>query len=213
MCQILNPEVLDFQWDETNSEFSASAEHPLIIENKGLGYQIECHLIDFVHHHGSFLRYKILPKYDPMQTKSSYKNNGWKRSRRKAYYGSTRHFLTSLFNDNLEEQGFVIYQQKILILNQYINLVINQDIGYETNRDSLLSPGPLLSQMVLSFPNYLAVKYQYNMSILKMEKTSVLIDIFGHLYDSYAIQKYGHWIKQRFADTLPLDYLPDKPLR
>jgi hypothetical protein len=213
MCQILNPEVLNFQWDETKGEFSASSEHPILIDNKGLGYHIQCYLIDFENSRDSFLRYKILPKYNHMQSKSSFQNKKWQKERRDAYYGSTRHFLTSLFEDHITEQGFEIYHHNNLILNSLGKIVFNKDYAQETNRDSLLKPGPLLSQKILSFSNYLVVKYHYKTSLLKMEKPSVLIDIFGHLYDSYAIKKFGHWTKLRFADTLPIDYFPDKRSR
>ena len=111
------------------------------------------------------------------------------------------------------EQGFEIYQQKPLTLNRLGQIVFDRNNVHETNRDSLLKPGPFLSQMILSFPNYIVVKYHYKISLLKMEKPSVFINMFGHLYDSYAIKKYGHWTKIRFADTLPLDYLPDKSSR
>ena len=106
-----------------------------------------------------------------------------------------------------------MFSQNNLILNNRGEIVFNSDHLAEVNRDSLLLPGPLLSQKYFTFPKLLAVKYHFKVSLLKMEKSSVLIDLFGHLYDSYAIKKFGCWTKVRFADTLPVDYLPDKSYR
>ena len=46
-CRILNPWVIDFDFDKSTKKLTATASQPIEIENKALGYQINCSLQSF----------------------------------------------------------------------------------------------------------------------------------------------------------------------
>ncbi len=116
-CRILNPEVLDFR-TESNGTFSASVRRPLQIENLALGYHIEYYLSLFLLEEsapasatflpGPLLTFEGEPKYTELKPSSPDDTVRWKEHRREAFNGSFRHFLVSLFNRDLEREGFII---------------------------------------------------------------------------------------------------------
>lgn len=106
--KILNPEVLQFDYDSNNQTFYAKARGPLIIENEALGYKIEYALEGYSH---SYADQKIIyfgyPKFIEMKG-GKMKRKKWKRQREAAYHGSPQHFLKSIFNQTAEADGYMI---------------------------------------------------------------------------------------------------------
>jgi hypothetical protein len=48
------------------------------------------------------------------------------------------------------------------------------------------------------------------MSVIKLTQDQVTITKSGQAYDKLAIINYGRWAEERFAEELPLDYVPEK---
>jgi TonB-dependent SusC/RagA subfamily outer membrane receptor len=105
-CKILNPGIINLDYDKKTSTLTASAPDFLEIENKALGYKIKYLLADFklsnkdgltekVHYEGSALFEEM--KGGPVQQRR------WKKSRQEVYEGSPMHFLRSVFNSSPEE--------------------------------------------------------------------------------------------------------------
>jgi hypothetical protein len=101
-CKILNPEIIDLDYDKKNSTLTASADGFLQIENDALGYKIKYLLTDFtltnqqanaekVHYEGSAL-------FEEMKG-SSAEQRRWKKRREGVYENSPMHFLRSLAAD------------------------------------------------------------------------------------------------------------------
>ena len=86
--EILNPEILDLS--ESDGTLVASAETPLLIENRALGYRIEHHLHHFVvdgeetWQDGESFFIKMTPENEKQARK-------WEKNRLKAYRGSAQH--------------------------------------------------------------------------------------------------------------------------
>jgi len=110
-CKILNPELLDFSYDEANSLLNASSVDFLVIENSALGYKIKYLLKNFAltfaedgthtfSYSGSVLFEAM--KGSPGQQKE------WQRRRQEVYEGSQMHFLRSAIEGNMELDGFRI---------------------------------------------------------------------------------------------------------
>ncbi|WP_297098114.1 carboxypeptidase-like regulatory domain-containing protein [uncultured Draconibacterium sp.] len=120
--EILNDSVLIFNRDEM--KFVAKTNEPLIVLNHILGYKIKIILEEF-----SVIAFdgpngKQLPLnsmngrevteftgyyyFEPLENYSSEKAENYRVNRHDAYYGSCRHFLKSIYDNDLEMQGFKI---------------------------------------------------------------------------------------------------------
>lgn len=106
-CIIKNPKTLSFHYNDTSYVLTAETSEPLIIENKALGYKVYYDLSYFVHYAGrtSYSGYTRFEETTPTNNKEQ---KTWKSNREKAYYGSLTHFMHSLVNKELAEDGFVV---------------------------------------------------------------------------------------------------------
>ncbi len=105
---IKNQKSLKFSYDKKNRFLKVKAPQTLIIENKNLGYTIQYNLINF---EADFK--KQMTSY--LGT-SFFKENNSKKTiilnRMNAYKGSLMHFFRSLYNNELEKEGFVVNHAK-----------------------------------------------------------------------------------------------------
>jgi len=118
--EILNDSVLYFR--STKKEFIAYTNEPLIIINKVLGYKTKLTMNRFrvirtEYPNGPKLKLNSVKGEDYIQISGFYfyeelKTNSLKeilayqKNRRNRYFGSDRHFLKSVYNDNSKLQGF-----------------------------------------------------------------------------------------------------------
>jgi GWxTD domain-containing protein len=201
-CAILNPEVLDLSVNKETGEFRASAEKPLQIENRSLGYAIEFYLTDFTFKGAEYFVYVGKPKFTPLACEDEKEERAWQKNRLKTYEGSLRHFLATLARGRMKEDKFFVY-------NVLSALQTNELYQQKFDADDFISPTAIPHEWELSFSNFLLVKYKDTNSWLKLNQDFAIFNTQGHLYDAYAINKYGYWARQRFADELPWDYSPD----
>jgi hypothetical protein len=107
-CEILNPKVLHFEFDNQSRKLEAFAKEPLRIRHKRLGYMIIYDLVSF----------KIEKNIVTFLGYTQYKNlKGGKRKKRKwdqarvtVYNGSRIHFFKALAEKKLTEEGFIVNQ-------------------------------------------------------------------------------------------------------
>lgn len=266
-CEILNPEVLHFEYNTKEQILNAFARRPIQIKHKSLGYSIIYELEDFerTKTHVTYLGYS---RYKELKG-GKRKQKRWKENRLKAYNGSTTHFFKTVLNNKFKEEGFGVNQFKripnpkrpseeeiriarsIIIAN---NGIINfsrkiknplnaldsalvtirkkklpkfVDVIYKTQ----LSHNEIITfknaTYTFSFDDYLSVFYTkekeelgYLRRIRKNRKPSVQtssliprnkpikIDIKGILVNPLALFYEGYWSYEKFADSLPLDYIP-----
>lgn len=106
-CVIVNPQVLEVQMLDSTSNYSVTAEDILYIENNALGYRIGYLLDEFRFVNGQ----KMLvgnAKFEEMEPHSRRQFRKWKEAREEAYKGSLQHFLNSLIEGRLEQEGFLV---------------------------------------------------------------------------------------------------------
>jgi hypothetical protein len=107
-CVIKNYDVIRFRNSKKDNELTASAFEPLIIENNALGYRIKYQLEGFSYNFKERLIYYIgYPLFEEMEGNSR-KTDRWLSRREDAYFGSTMHFMRSLFRNQLAEDGFEV---------------------------------------------------------------------------------------------------------
>lgn len=109
-AKLLNDSALVF-FDEEQG-FRAGASEPLIIESSGLGYIIRAELKDF-----------LITKNDTSISETGayvatyhfteHEKNKYRRNRIKAYFNSSEHFLKSLYQNSLLENGYEIKKETL----------------------------------------------------------------------------------------------------
>jgi len=111
-CTIENKDVLRFHYYRKSKRLVVSAVEPLIIVNKALGdtveYRFGAFSYDFsngqVQFYGFVFFREMPPTYNGQQ-------RVWERARQRAYLGSMRHFMRSLYQGRLQQEGFLILHQ------------------------------------------------------------------------------------------------------
>jgi hypothetical protein len=108
-CNLLNPEVVKFKFNPKTNRLRVFSTEKLVFENKTLGYKIYYLLtkfeLDFNTKSFSFRGYPLFEELKPKKTKDL---NKWAQARNETFKGSIRHFIRSLYADQLEQEGFEI---------------------------------------------------------------------------------------------------------
>ena len=119
-CKILNPEVLDINFDRVTRLLTASSSGEyLIIENPDLGYRIKYKLADFAYRDtiAPMVKYSGHVRFEQMDGKPADMRR-WEKARYEAYKNSAMHFYRALLADRLDEEGFKA-EQYIVFQNPY----------------------------------------------------------------------------------------------
>ncbi|MFA4866564.1 MAG: carboxypeptidase-like regulatory domain-containing protein [Pedobacter sp.] len=117
-CKILNPQVLNIDYDVTKSLLTITTTEFLIVENKALGYRLKYMLDNFEYNSRTRIIYfSGHPFFEELKA-SGAKQKKYIDKRETAYYGSSQHFFRSLYAGNTIEQGFII-NKMIKIPNPY----------------------------------------------------------------------------------------------
>lgn len=220
-CTILNPETIEFT--TMGDTLIAMDAHPLIIENRALGYRVHVVLAEFTWNlardAGQFL---IYPYFEELTDSGTGVREQWAENREKAFNGSIRHFFRSLIRAETHAEAFTMYSGSIAKLTSgQGHRVVDEDFGI--NRDSLRG------YVEISFPGDVMVEYgdrdtdpfrttdprnprrqttargvpPLKVSIVRMTGTSVVLDTSGNLFDPLSIEVAGDWALRRIESLLP----------
>lgn len=229
-CNILNPEMLDFTYDDETETLTASSVDFLNIENEVLGYRIKYLITNFtysdkdlsskkLHYEGSVLFEEL--KGTPSQEKN------WQRARLQVYKGSAMHFLRSLQNKRLDEEGFRVLQfaNPQHRSGKKSNPVL---LNYPLNEDEMVSKTdqPGISALGCDFDSF-HITYNedhrfpkrgqmniidnpgnHEITILNFNTPYALFDHNGAWLDPNSVSYRGAWGNCRVAELLPVDYAP-----
>ena len=106
-CKIKNHKALHFLAQE-NNEISVTADEPLVIENKALGYTITFQLEFFRYNVSTgYCTYLGFPFFQSMQGSANIQEK-WNKKRTEAYEGSMMHFMRSVYLNRINEEGFEV---------------------------------------------------------------------------------------------------------
>jgi hypothetical protein len=209
LCRILNPQVLDFSYEEDASRLVATAREPLEIENLALGYRFQCVIVLFTQSPQSF-QYLGFTGFRPLVSQSAEEMDRWKANRRIAYYGSKRHFLQALMKKRIKEEGFEVNG----VRREWLVSALLRPYGYSVDVNALLSAGDASYEKKMTFQDLLQVVYtranRPQISLLEMNGLSVSIFSNGLTANPLGLYTYGFWSTQRGAEMLPLDYEPEQ---
>jgi len=236
-CKILNPDLLDFDYDSSTWVFSASTSDFLVIENNALGYKIRYLLtgltsdgktgIDFFEGQAEFEELKG----------SKAQERKWQKNRLKVYLGSSMQFLRSAISNDLTDEGF-----RVLRLIRKLS-PDSQGLGRNRYEETLVT-SPYLSvndfvertdvtgEYALAFDDCLYVLYAKkwvhkaikekpaghtsstdifddpDATTLIFQEKYIYFDTNGIIINPQSVLFDGKWGKSGVADLLPVDYVP-----
>jgi hypothetical protein len=222
-CDLLNPKVLRFDsgwW----KGLEARSVAPLRIENRALGYRIRYALKEF-DKSGSVVKWDGDPHFEEMTPSDSAEAARWRANRRKAYYGSLRHFLRALIDDRLDEEGFDI--ERIPRASAFRD-VARAD-RFPASRKHVLD-GRTDSTYRMDFRGRLQVLYRnepetrgylrwqhrhsrvprsVQTSWIELNDPPAHVDRYGEIVEPYGATVYGYFAyEQRISGLLPREYRP-----
>jgi CarboxypepD_reg-like domain len=230
-CKILNPEIIDLDYDEATNTLTGSSNDFIEIQNDALGYKIKYLLTNFtlnnkdrnaktIHYEGSALFENM--KGTPSQERR------WQKRRQEVYEGSAMHFLRSALNDRIAEEGFRVLQ---LVSNPdpqkaQSTKMIQTLMSFPLKKDEIVKPTDQEGIYALGC-DYDALHITYNKNhhfrskaqlahledpsntettILSFIKPYVFFDKNGGIVDPNSLSFTGAWGRNRVASLLPVDY-------
>ncbi|WP_197429350.1 carboxypeptidase-like regulatory domain-containing protein [Winogradskyella endarachnes] len=199
-CKILNEDDLLLKYDKGNKALYASSKVVLKIKNKALGYLITYDLMDFEVN----FRYADLNSLTFTVSSVTFfgtsffkeledsKKSKIEKNRSEVYKGSVQHFMRSLYNKNLREEGYFIFSDGFVVDEwSYFNVesLVNSDFKKVTLKDkvSILYNKDFQSELLLEIDEF-------------------YVDIYGNYTPIIGLFFGGAMGSQRVGDTVPLDY-------
>ncbi|MCF0058733.1 carboxypeptidase-like regulatory domain-containing protein [Dyadobacter sp. CY356] len=233
-CKLLNPDALITVFDVEKQTLTVTAKEPLLIENPELGYKISFLLIAFVmNKEAKYSSYLGYPHFELMDGSDNQKQE-WAEKRQQAYLGSTMHFVRSLRDQKLQQEGFRV-SRPVEGLSVYAAeaSVNGRPRVTKSTRFEDVSYGEYLSfpenQAKLEFKGFLQVVYlremedleyvysktsddlrkaSYQTSIISLRDPSVFLQENGSFDKPLGITFEGYWSWDKVGDMLPYDYYP-----
>jgi hypothetical protein len=213
LCRLTNPECVDFAYDKESGVLSATASDALEIINEALGYRIKTVLMQFSYGHGR-CEYVVKPMFEELPARNEEERRRWQRRRLEAYRGSFRHFYQALVRLRLKEEGFAVGA-----VHSPADRAHYAYVGKEAQQ-KLFSPGDFPGETKLHFGKFLQVVY-YNesdessyapaqTSCLEALTDTVIVYEPGYTGQEGVLVRYGRWARDRMAEDLPFDYIPEE---
>lgn len=220
-CSIKNPEMLKFFYSKRKGRLKVLADDAIVIQNDALGYIIKYQLDSFVHEYNTDVTvYTGFPLFEEMAVADTAQQLKWAEARKKAYNGSVLHFMRSLYDMQLSEEGFEI--QFIIKIKDNDTALKLKDFYGALNFQATDSVSP-----VKIMPNQLSLgviyrnekpseeyvkeneneptKFQFS-TLNFQPKQEISIEQNGYYFEQNDLTFSGYWSWMRIGDALPYDY-------
>lgn len=220
-CNLLNHEVIKFNYNKKEGRLIAVAKEPLQIMNKALGYKIQYDLEGFEYNFNKQLLFFYGFQFFTELEGRKGKQNRWHKKRVNAYTGSMMHFMRSLYTNTLEQEGFTVNRmyklpnvekqrvQKIMRERFKANtnnlIILNADGSYGNKYDSSEFYNKIINQ-----PNEFA--YLINTPLTADSLVQKTDSGFVNLqFNNYLVisNKYKNFPKEYFANSFRAMYSPE----
>ena len=179
-CRLINPEVLSF--NQTTDRLIATANEPLLIDNKALGYRIKFQLDQFIYEYDSYqIAYEGNPVFEAMRPVNAKESERWAENRKKAYLGSMMHFARALYRRQVSQEGFA-FQRVIERKNRSGDLL---RIGLPGNT-TVTFPSLSNDRQVISLP---MASYGALLDTIRSTDTQPVIAFKGLIHVTYAKER------------------------
>ena len=220
-CNIKNKEVLKFYYYRRSKRLKIIATAPLEIVNDALGYSIKYALDSFVHEYNTQVSlYTGYPLFQEMQTNEPAQMEKWNAARKTAYNGSILHFMRSMYQKKLREEGFEIQfivknndkESAIPLKNFYAAVNYNMDDSTKTvdifprqKEVAVIYKNETPSDLYMAANADASSKFQLStLSFLPDE--SLIIEENGYYFEQNDIIINGYWAWEKVGDMVPYDF-------
>jgi hypothetical protein len=217
-CEILNPEALHFYYTKKRNRLKVLAKEDLWIVNKALGYKIRYQLDSFSYDYNSKVsQYTGSPLFEEMDSTREVKTQ-WVKNRARTYLGSRLHFMRSLYDSTVKNEGFIVEKlddndpkntrgQEITDL--YDSSLFSRDSGVA----EIGWNGHYRVSYKKVFPDKQFIQ-EYNLPANSRAQVTLLnvddgfvIEENGYFYPQYDVINSGYWAWKKVAEALPYDYI------
>ncbi|EAZ83214.1 carboxypeptidase-like regulatory domain-containing protein [Algoriphagus machipongonensis] len=224
--EIQNPWVLDFELVKVKRSpnyIHATADQPLIVENKALGFEIEYYLQDYRFYKGKSLYYG-LAYFKEINSKDSLIQKSKDDLKESSYLGSSRHFFRSLLVREVEKEGFIIYRKNQHFFNELRTNVLQEELGKSVDfvsQDSIRRIPLRNGNFRVIFPDDYEIHYQkkswrneyysdyyHPISWITAPRGYFDVDRNGIVIDPTQVELSGYMGRQRLGRFLPYDFKP-----
>jgi hypothetical protein len=220
-CNIKNPEKLHFFFYRKKNKLKITSEEPIMVENRALGYLIHYALDSFTYAYETQTAfYTGNPLFEELVPSDDVQRQTWVNNREKAYRGSILHYMRSLFQKRIVEEGFqtqyiLNYQGRDTALpfkNIYGSLNYQKDDSLQ-----VVSINPAQRRLVILYLNekpeqgFLAdnpgERSDFEYSVLTLQPGEpIYVEQNGFYYDQADITMSEYWGWSKVADQLPYNY-------
>lgn len=223
-CTIKNKEALKFYFSKKRNRLKVLAAEPVLIENPALGYNIKYTLDSFTYDYNtSVSTFTGYPLFEEMTSTVAAITEDWHAARMKAYNGSILHFMRSVYNKQLTEQGFEIQflvkvndaDSAIKLPNFYGAINYNKD-----DSTQIVEFSPNQPDMAVLYKNekpdtaFLSANddapKDFELSVVNIAPSqNIAIEQNGFYYDQSDMTATGYWAWEKAGDMLPYDFKPE----
>ncbi len=203
------------------SELKAYTTAPLIVDLPKLGYKLHVDLVDFdVKNSTKGTRCSFLAFYYFQSYKSTNQSNAkkYELNRQEAYYNSSQQFCRCLYKQNLEQNGYKLYEKtinentkeneyKLIYIKGFIKPIENNEmqiLGLKNKEFIILYNSKIKKLSNNSFP---INNYNYKKSIIYFLNDTCTIRKNGTIPDN-SILFGGEISKHKVGSFLPDNYIP-----
>ncbi len=221
-CYIKNKEALKFFYYKRTKRLKILATAPLEIVNDALGYTIKYELDSFVYEYNTQVSlYTGYPLFQEIQPGSTEQTEKWAAARKVAYNGSILHFMRSMYQKKLKEEGFEI--QFIVNKNDKETAIPLKDfygaVNYKMEDSSnILDILPRQKEVAVIYKNeespalYVEANPEasskFQLSVISfLPGESLNIEQNGFYYEQNDITISGYLAWEKVADMLPYDFI------
>lgn len=220
-CVIKNPQVLRFYYFKRRRTLKVTSKEPLIVENYALGYQLTFAIDSLVNNFETrtsmFIGNPLFEEMDGTPEQEIL----WSRNRREIYYGSALHFMRSLYEKKLQQDG---YELKFIFKTPTEEIPVTVRDVYSAlhySKDSVgtIHLAPVESEVAVIYHRarpeveYLMLEPSANKNFqistfVFDPKAPISVEKNGYYYPQEGLITNGYLGFKKIADMLPYDYMP-----
>lgn len=215
-CVLHNPEALRFFYTKKRNRLKVTAKEDLLITNYALGYTMRYQLDSFSYDYNTKIsQYTGSPLFQEIDSTEAVQE-AWKKNRAKTYLGSRLHFMRSLFDSTVTEEGFIV--EKLEDDPQSVKGTIVKDLynGEQYIADSTdvsigwtgryrISYKPVFPDKRFLQEYKLPANTRMQVTLLSLTNGFV-IEENGYFYDQYDVINTGYWAWKKLSELLPYNY-------
>ncbi|MBL0182196.1 MAG: carboxypeptidase-like regulatory domain-containing protein [Chitinophagaceae bacterium] len=220
-CTVKNKETLHFFYYKRKNRLKILADAPVEIVNNALGYSIKYTLDSFTHEYNTQVsQYTGYPLFRELEPLNDEQKNRWKANRLVAYNGSILHFMRSMYQKKLKEEGFEIQfllkenekERALPLRNFYAAVNYKMDDTAKTveilpnqKEVAVLYKNEEPSKLFLEANTDASAKFQLSV-VSFLPNESLEIEQNGYYYEQDDITITGYWAWEKVADMLPYNF-------